>query len=142
MSKIVFVCSGNTWRSPMAAGIFNSLAKADGGGHSALSCGLAAYIPLPASQNAVAAAAEYGADISGHISRQLSPELLAGATAIYCTTPAHAARLKALYPEYGAIISLMPCGEVQDPYGGSLAEYMETAAKIYRGVLEIIRGLS
>jgi protein-tyrosine phosphatase len=72
MSKIVFVCSGNTCRSPMAEGIFNALSKQKGAGHFSLSCGLSAMHGMPASYNAVAAAAEYGADISGHLSRPVT----------------------------------------------------------------------
>ncbi len=141
MSKIVFVCSGNTCRSPMAEGIFNALSKQKGAGHFALSCGLSALPRMPASPNAVAAAAEYGADISGHLSRPVTPALLLGAEAVYCMTTAHLERLKALFGEYADIIRLMPCGEVPDPYGGSLARYMETAGLIYGAAAEILRSL-
>ncbi|NMA37915.1 MAG: low molecular weight protein arginine phosphatase [Papillibacter sp.] len=140
MSKIVFVCTGNTCRSPMAEGIFNALSEAQGKEHYALSCGLSVLAPLPASENAVAAAAEFGADINNHRARRAAPEIFSDAAAVYCMTAAHLRQFSALFPEYASLARLMPppCGEVPDPYGGSLSLYTETAAKIYEGVKEIL----
>ena len=125
----------------MAEGIFNAIAMETNSQHFAISCGLSAEIPMPAANYAVTAAAEYGADISKHMSMQISASLISGAEAVYCMTSVHALRLAALFPQYAGIIHLMPCGEIPDPYGGSLALYMETAGRIYFGVKDIMEKL-
>jgi protein-tyrosine-phosphatase len=125
----------------MAEGIFNTLAKEKGLNYYAVSCGLSAQIPLPASSHAITAAAEYGADISRHTARQVNTSVLSGAAMIYCMTSAHTRRLKELFPEYGGIIRVMPLGEIPDPYMGSLAVYIETAKAIYESIREILKDL-
>ena len=71
MKKILFVCTGNTCRSPMAAVIFNQLAAQSGLDYVAESAGVAAVGDRPASENAVKAVAEIGLDLSAHRTRFL-----------------------------------------------------------------------
>lgn len=69
MKKIIFVCTGNTCRSPMAAAFANSLLKNE---YEAESFGLSAAVGERASANAVAVMREVGIDISNHKARQLA----------------------------------------------------------------------
>ncbi|MGN0460309.1 MAG: low molecular weight phosphatase family protein [Ruminococcus sp.] len=69
MEKVLFVCTGNTCRSPMAEGIFNKLAGDYNINAVAESAGLSTKNGLPVSENAVTACAEIGIDISGHKSK-------------------------------------------------------------------------
>ncbi len=71
MKKILFVCTGNTCRSPMAAVIFNSFAAQKGLDYVAESAGVAAIGDRPASDNAIKAVAEIGLDLSAHRTRFL-----------------------------------------------------------------------
>jgi len=66
--KVLFVCTGNTCRSPMAEGIFNTLARQYSmqGRLQAFSAGLYAYEGNSASKNAIAVCKANGIDISGH----------------------------------------------------------------------------
>ena len=71
--KILFVCTGNTCRSPMAAALFNRLATAGDAEYEALSAGLAAAEGSPATYNSQKAMEAYpGTDLSCHRSRRLS----------------------------------------------------------------------
>ncbi|MBQ9673185.1 MAG: low molecular weight phosphatase family protein [Ruminococcus sp.] len=70
MRKILYVCTGNTCRSPMAAGIFNKYAEKYNFDVRAESAGLDTVDGLPASENAVKVCQEIGVDISEHRSKR------------------------------------------------------------------------
>ena len=71
--NLVFVCTGNICRSPMAEGMFKKLLEEKGeSGIDCSSAGLATFDGRPASDNAQAVALEYGVDISEHKSRMLT----------------------------------------------------------------------
>lgn len=72
MKKVLFVCTGNTCRSPMAEGIFNKLAKEYEIDFIAESAGLATEDSLPASENAIIACEEIGIDIRNHTAKKFS----------------------------------------------------------------------
>ena len=114
--KILFVCTGNTCRSPMAQGLFRNMAPE----HECESAGLSALPGQPASPQAAACCKELGVDISAHLSRQLTREELSKWDVFFPMTRAHGAVLegagvppeKVYYP-----------GEIADPYGGDLEVY-------------------
>lgn len=86
MKKIVFVCTGNTCRSPMAEGIANNLL---GNKYQSVSCGLSASSGDTASENAVTAMQEIGIDISSHRSRQLTFYDIVSADAVVAISNSH-----------------------------------------------------
>ena len=123
MKTILFVCTGNTCRSPMAAAIMKLLLEKDGITEiKAESAGIAAFDGEPASQNAQKAAEELGASLADHRAKQVERGLLAESDLVFAMTAAHAAALKAQFPEFKEKISVLG-GGIPDPFGGSLDDY-------------------
>jgi len=88
MKTILFVCTGNTCRSPMAVGI---LRDAIGNRHKIkiISAGVIGMKGLPANSNAVKAMKEIGIDISGHRSQPLTKKLVDEAEKVFVMTQIH-----------------------------------------------------
>lgn len=113
---ILFVCTGNTCRSPLAA----ALARA--AGIDACSAGLAACPGDPATPQAVRAARRHGADLSDHRARTVDGDLMARAEQVWVMTPGHYDALAFRFPRYAGKISVLE-PPVPDPYGGDDAVY-------------------
>lgn len=135
MQKIVFVCTGNTCRSPMAEGLFRAYLQEKNMDFVAVSsAGLAAAAGLPPSDNAALAAKALGADISVHRSRGLTQYDLQEDTYFICMTAEHAAVLRRYLPQ-GQIMVL----QVSDPYMGDYDVYLQCAKQIIKQFDAIFR---
>ena len=89
--KILFVCTGNTCRSPMAAGMFAQLAAREKlFSLQVSSAGISALEGKPASANAVQACREIGVDLERHSSHRLTGSDIAAADLIAAVSPTHA----------------------------------------------------
>lgn len=138
MKKIVFVCSGNTCRSPMAEGICKFLANEKKLDISASSCGLMASEENSASQNAVLAVRDlYGIDISGHYSKQASLEIFESADIIFAVGKRHADVISSYFPQFKEKIRVFS-PEISDPFMQSLEVYKKCATKLYSQIEEFL----
>ena len=125
MATILFICTGNTCRSPMAEGFFRCQGGEERTKLTAASAGLYTTGGMPASEFAVTAARERGADISAHRSQMLNEEGLNNAKYIFCMTA-----------------YLLADEDIADPFGGNLMTYRSAADEIYEAVRTIISKLA
>ena len=122
---VLFVCTGNTCRSPMAEAIARHLSTDSG--VSIGSAGVATQDGLPATPEAVEALRALGVNPGEHRSRQLTPQLVADADEIVCMTPAHLEQVVAMDPDARGKVTTLDEQPIPDPIGGPLELYIDTA---------------
>jgi protein-tyrosine-phosphatase len=133
--RVLFVCSGNTCRSPLAEVIASTLFGSDGR-RSFESAGIDAVDQAPASRGAVAVALECGLDLSGHRSRRVTKDMIARADEVYAmTTPQLETLVRLDSAAALEILLLDPSGaEIADPAGGDLQRYRRTRDHLRRAI--------
>jgi len=132
--KIVFICTGNTCRSPLAAALFNKVAEQTGTGAEAVSAGIYPNEGEPASENAIAVAKEYSCDLSGHRSRLVTAQELEEADMVVCMTGEHERIIASYFPQVRQKLSTLIPWDIDDPFGKDMEAYRECAGDIYDGV--------
>ncbi len=144
MKKILFVCTGNTCRSPMAEALFRKRIG-EGTEWEADSAGLYAANGSPASTHAIQALEELGIDLSGHRSKFLDPELAHQADLIVSMTEGHRFDILQNFPEVGNRVCLIKSfgtgkvpADISDPFGGSLDIYRQTRDEIDRAISDLV----
>ena len=137
MRVALFICTGNVCRSPMAEGLLNARIHrlGDDGKLVAHSAGTWALENQPASGHAITVMAERGIDISQHRGRTVTREDLSNADVVIVMTQSHRDALSAEFPESRAKLHLMSelkdrTFDINDPYGGTLPEYEQTAQEL------------
>ncbi|MCI0701507.1 MAG: hypothetical protein L0241_10535 [Planctomycetia bacterium] len=136
---ILFVCTGNTCRSPLAEGLTKkmladrlgcSVSELPARGFWVLSAGVSAFGGGPASGESYAVAEEFGADLSGHVSRPVNPQLLAAADDVIAMTAGHLHTLQTRFPGLGSARLLCGESDLDDPIGAGQEVYRECARTI------------
>jgi L-threonylcarbamoyladenylate synthase len=149
---IVFVCTGNTCRSPLAEGLCKRLLADRLGctvdelpqrGFLVLSAGLAAMMGGGAAPEAIEVGREYRADLTGHRSRPLTEELAAQADYLIAMTRGHLQALQDHFPRLGARPRLLNAAgeDLADPIGQPRAVYQECARQIRRDLEGFVAAL-
>jgi protein-tyrosine-phosphatase len=144
MKKLIFVCTGNTCRSPMAEGLMKALLGPDCGWEIS-SAGICAGNGFPASPNAVAAMREKGVNISAHRSTHLSPELIEEADLLVTMTRGHRDAILSIAPESAGKVFLLKsfgiaqcAADIYDPVGEALDVYRRVRDEIDAALPDLI----
>lgn len=137
--KILFVCTGNTCRSPMAECIARGMLSLSGLDCEVSSAGLCASEGTSAAELARAACAEHSLSLEGFRSRRLTPEMLKEADIIALMEQRQLELL--LSAGVPAQKLRLLCGGVPDPYGGSLEVYRHCCNVLRDGIAELLSEL-
>jgi L-threonylcarbamoyladenylate synthase len=147
--NILFICSGNSCRSPMAAALFRKLLAEKLGcepedlrelGYSVHSAGTSAIVGGWASGNAVKVMAEQGIDIADHVCRPVTASMVAEADRIYAMSSSHVRQLTGWDPAIDSKVRLLAENGIVDPIGGDVETYRACAREIEGAIVRILEG--
>ena len=144
--KIIFVCTGNTCRSPMAAAMAAQIFAEAGLAAEIFSAGVNAMPNQPASRHAITVMEESGLCLLSHRATVVSDELLDSAELVLTMTDSHRAVLLSDYPKARDMVFTLSEyigdeADVADPFGGDVEEYRACAAQIKDMLLRVVEKL-
>lgn len=137
MTTVLFVCTGNTCRSPMAHVLFQEVLGEAASRFEVLSAGTHADDGDAAARSAVEVMADCGLDLQSHRSTRLTQALVERADLLLTMTAAHKQFVLEVHPEAKSKTFTLKQfvgmqGDVEDPFGAGTAAYESVAAELRR----------
>jgi protein-tyrosine phosphatase len=147
--KLLFVCTANICRSPMAESIFNTLVSDAAIPYEARSAGVAALVGEPIATNARTVLEEAGIQAGEHRARQVDRAMLEEAILVLAMTPQHVAALNRLAGGLSEKIWTLPgyakgasaAEGIADPYMMPVSAYRASMREIFECVDRVVRKL-
>jgi RpiB/LacA/LacB family sugar-phosphate isomerase len=147
MKTILFICTGNVCRSPMAEALFRHAMRGRGE-FRIFSAGLGAVDGQPPTQHSVRAMGELGVDISAQRSRMLTTDLVRQADIILGMTHSHVDTIALLYPaaaektfllrEFDETLETYE-KDIGDPIGSAYGVYVDCRDQIEQGIASLLK---
>jgi protein-tyrosine-phosphatase len=147
LKHVLFVCTGNTCRSPMAEGLFRKALDGRSDYHVS-SAGVAATKGAPTNPETVALLKKHGVTLENFGSRQVSDAMLVAATHVFAMTHSHLQTLEARFPkhsdkfylicEFSETLRTRTDGDVPDPIGLGRRAYEEVGDTFIEAIPTLI----
>ena len=147
---VLFICTGNICRSPMAEGLFSDLVKKNSSEFVIQSAGVGAQNDLPPSENSVRAMLAIDIDITRQLSQMVTAELVKEANMIIGMTQGHSDMINLMFPEVSEKTFILrefdqsiPVSErdISDPIGGSYDVYSDCRDQIKEGIISLLNSI-
>ena len=141
MNSVLFICSANICRSPMAMGLLRSMVEDSSDQWKIESSGVWDMGDQPAALNTQLVLQERGIDLNDHASRTITGTMLSEFNLVLVMEDNHKEVLKLAFPEYTDRIYMLSemvgkIFDIVDPIGRSLADFEETALEMERILTE------
>jgi protein-tyrosine-phosphatase len=139
-SKLIFVCTGNTCRSPMAEAIYKNMERVSE--MKVISRGLVVLFSEPMNPKALIVLNKHDLKTTSHVSKGLKPSDIDSDTLILTMTEKQKNKVLNEYPGAAGVYTIKDfageSGDVVDPYGGSLIDYEECYSELARLVKKTV----